>query len=329
MLSASASRRFISAAAAWRRSVGQLREAGVPEPELSASHLVASAAAAAEDLRWQDVRQRDDRELSREEETRLNGLVLARLCRVPVQYAVGDWDFRSLTVATRPPVFVPRPETEQLVSLALEYITDMKAARVLDVGTGTGAVALALLKEGHRDIRVDAVDTSAAAVALTAENAANVLTEGARARFRVALCKLNADGTFDAGQGDWTGPSGDDGCDKVAYDMVVSNPPYIPRRDLSRLPPEVSLYEDPRALDGGSDGLDCVRALLRYCSSRNSDSGSGGLRPGGVLLLELDPRHRHLLPRLLRHSDQHTFEGLRFSKDYSGKTRFAMLVKSS
>ncbi len=292
----------VTASEITRDIAARFKAADVPEPELSARHLVASAA------KLKFGRVKEDSQLSDGDLKSLARMVECRLARVPVQYIVGDWDFRSLVLATRPPVFIPRPETEQLVEATLERTSP--GCRILDVGCGTGAVALSLLMEGPDDASVVAVDQSAAACLLTMENAvANGLDLD---RFEVRQSKLMPEGDFEVGGGGQDGavPSGD-------FDVIVSNPPYVLRKDLSGLEPEVSLYEDLRALDGGSDGLEVIRSLLKLSEAR--------LTVGGHLLMETDPCHFVLLPQEMSSHDSLSL--LEYRKDFNGKDRFAILQK--
>jgi release factor glutamine methyltransferase len=161
---------------------------------------------------------------------RFEHLVARRAAREPVAYILGRRDFRRISLAVDRRVLIPRPETELLVEVGLGLAG---GARVLDVGTGSGAVALAL-KQERPDLRVSAIDIDPAALALARENASRL---GLAVRFAQA-----------------------DLLDEAAYDAVLANLPYVARG--SPLPPEVALYEPGRALFAGEDGLDLVRRLV-------------------------------------------------------------------
>ena len=293
-----------------REVSARLESSGVPEPELSARHLVAHVTnkTFSRLLRSDE----DDSEFPAERHARLETLISCRLSRMPVQYLVGEWDFRQLSsLKLHPPVFIPRPETEELVGLVLEdsglLLESDGAARAMEIGCGSGAVALSLLREAHGGLRVTAVDQSQAACELTLENAVD---NGLEDRLEVVRAKLLQDGTFDR-------PIQEE----IRLDLVVSNPPYVLRKDLARLQPEVTLYEDLRALDGGSDGLDVIRPILRLSSVR--------LRTGGRLYLEMDPCHFYLLPRALQEADD--LANLRLvecRKDFADRHRFAILERT-
>lgn len=160
--------------------------------------------------------------------------------REPVAYLVGHRGFRHLDLAVDARVLIPRPETELLVELAVAELP--QGARVVDVGTGSGAIALAL-KDERSDLEVHAADVSADALAVARANAA---------RLRLAVTFHEADLL------DGIGP----------VDAVVSNPPYVAESDRPTLPPDVIGHEPAGALFAGPDGLDVIRRLLAACGDR-------------------------------------------------------------
>jgi release factor glutamine methyltransferase len=186
-------------------------------------------------------------------------LIRRRLAGEPVAYLVGEQEFWSLPLAVDPRVLIPRRDTETLVETALRLARG--ARRIADIGTGSGAIVLALLKELPEATAV-AVDASEDALAVARANAER---HGMVERLRLV-------------RGDLVAPL--DG----GFDLVVSNPPYIPRGDLPGLSPEVR-REPPAALDGGADGLDALRRLVPAAKAK--------LAPGGWLLVE----HGHELLR--------------------------------
>lgn len=169
---------------------------------------------------------------------RLEAMLARRQAREPVSHILGHKDFWTLRLQVSPAVLTPRPETEVLVKTALEIAP--ARARVLDLGTGSGAILLALLSE-RADARGVGVDKSEAALAVARANAAALGFEN-RVQWR---------------HGDWgeglQGP----------FDLIVSNPPYVRTGAIALLAPEVSKYEPHIALDGGADGLDAYRLILR------------------------------------------------------------------
>lgn len=195
-----------------------------------------------------------ERPLSNEELAAFRERVKRRASREPLAYILGMTEFWSLPLKVTPDVLIPRPDTELLVEEALSRLSG--PARVLDVGTGSGALAVALAHE-RPACTVTAIDVSAAALAVAAENAGSNGV-GERIHFvQQDLQKLPA------------GP----------FDLLVSNPPYVPRGDLATLMPEVRDFEPQLALDGGSDGLDAYRALARQADAV--------LAPEGWLLVEV------------------------------------------
>ena len=195
-----------------------------------------------------------DRPLTAAELADFRERVGRRARREPLQYILGRSEFWSLPFRVGPAVLVPRPDTEVLVEEALARA--VPAACILDVGTGSGAIAVALAHELPA-ARLTAVDISSEALAIAAENAR---TNGVAERIDFATADLHVlpEGTFD---------------------LVVANPPYIPAADLAELMPEVRDYEPQLALHGGADGLDAYRALARQASRL--------LVTGGWLLVEV------------------------------------------
>jgi release factor glutamine methyltransferase len=211
-------------------SVDALRAAGVGEPRLDAEVMLAEATG------WERGRlaASPDAEISPAATRRFAAMVRRRLRREPVAYILGRRGFRHLELAVDPRVLVPRPETELLVEFALE----LRPRTVLDVGTGSGAVALAIAAE-LPDCEVTATDTSPGALAVAADNAERLGLAG-----RVA---------FLAG----TLPAGDE-----EFDLVVANLPYVSEGDWEGLQPEVTEWEPREALLAGPDGLDVFRAVI-------------------------------------------------------------------
>ena len=195
-----------------------------------------------------------DRPLSAEELGRYRERVARRARREPLQYILGRAEFWSLPFRVSPAVLVPRPETEVLVEEAL--LRTAPNANILDIGTGSGAIAVALAHE-LPEARITGIDISPEALAIAAEN---VRANGVAERVDLQLADLNQL---------TTGP----------FDIVVANPPYIADGDLAGLMPEVRDFEPTLALKGGPDGLDSYRALARQAVEL--------LVPGGWLLLEV------------------------------------------
>lgn len=201
-----------------------------------------------------------DRILEAREVNAISALAARRLKREPVSRILGKREFWDLDLAVSPDVLVPRPETETVVECALDFVVRnglrQEKLRILDIGTGTGALLLALLQELPHATGIG-TDISPAAIAVAVGNAARNKLD-ARASF--VVCNI-ADGVI--------GP----------FDLIVSNPPYIPHADIAALMPEVRNYDPALALDGGADGLDAYRAIAQAAPRL--------LAPGGRLIVEL------------------------------------------
>jgi release factor glutamine methyltransferase len=205
---------------------------------------------------------------------RLAGLLDQRVSRVPLQHLTGSAPFRHLELAVGPGVFVPRPETELLAGWALDRIAGLSAPTVVDLGSGSGAIALSVAHE-HPGALVVAVERDAGAIEWARHNAAARAAAG--------------DTTVEVLAGDMTDPGLLRDLDGTV-DVVVSNPPYVP--DGARLPREVADHAPPLALWGGPDGLDVVRGLLVTAARL--------LRPGGWLGIEHADQQGTALPALVR-----------------------------
>jgi release factor glutamine methyltransferase len=201
-----------------------------------------------------------DKPLAAPELTRVRDSVRRRLAGEPVAYITGAREFWSLPFTVSRAVLVPRPETEILVELALELIRRRQwgppSPIIVDVGTGSGAIAVACGRE-LPGATIVGVDRDAAALEVARQNAASLGVE-------LALL-----------EGDLLAPLAPD----LRPDLVVSNPPYVASGDLSRLAPEVRDWEPRQALDGGVDGLEVIRRLVPQAIAR--------LAPGGWLALEV------------------------------------------
>jgi release factor glutamine methyltransferase len=200
----------------------ELDEAGVPSPRVDAELLVAEVLGLSRTALYAA-----DGPLAEQELARLRELVERRRAREPLAYVLGEWGFRRLVLTVDGRALVPRPETEVVAERCLVLLRDLAEPRVLDVGTGSGAIALAIADE-HPGARVVAVDRSEGALALARENLARTGLEG-----RVELRRGNLlDGL--------EGP----------FDLVVSNPPYVPAEEFDSLQPEIRLYEPYDAVVG-------------------------------------------------------------------------------
>ncbi|HKY08935.1 MAG TPA: peptide chain release factor N(5)-glutamine methyltransferase [Candidatus Binatia bacterium] len=183
-----------------------------------------------------------------------------RLMREPTAYIIGGREFWSLDLDVTPDVLIPRPETELLVEIALVLLKESPSARarIVDVGTGSGAIAIALASE-LTNAEIIATDVSTEALSMAGRNA---VKNGVAGRIRLAA----GDPFAALAPGD-------------LVDLIVSNPPYIRRRDIDSLAPEISRWEPRGALDGGWDGLDYYR--------RMAAEAPGWLLPGSAIAVEI------------------------------------------
>ena len=221
-------------------------------------------------------------------ESRAFGRVLCQRCAgVPLQHLTGRQAFRGLDLAVQPGVFVPRPESEVLVQTALEKVGALERPIVVDVGTGTGAIALSI-KQEHPDAAVFATDLSSDAVALARSNAD-------RAGLDVTII-----------EGDLLSPLPSDLSRRI--DVVISNPPYVSTAEFAALPAEV-LADPELSLAGGAGGIQVIERLAR--------ESPAWLRRGGFLVVEIGSEQGMEVSALL--SDR--FEDVRVLPDLAGRDR--------
>jgi release factor glutamine methyltransferase len=243
-------------ATALRSALGQLETH--PTPHSDAEELLSRLLGVSRTA----LRMQGGRTLTPEQSGRWEAWLRRRAAHEPVQYITGRAAFRDLDLAVGPDVLIPRPETEGLVEAVLEVLRAARerwpAPRVLDLGTGSGAVALALASEWPAAV-VTATDASAPALRAARVNAAALALES-RIRFV---------------EGDWFAPLGPG----ERFEVVVSNPPYVATREWDTLPEDVRAFEPRQALFSGPDGLDAVRAIAR--------TAPGHLVTDGLLALEL------------------------------------------
>jgi len=249
-------------ASVYESSRKYLNAAGVPDADISARYLICEAAKLG--YRLSDFNKNQQRELGSDEIKAMQEFCEKRIARVPVQYIIGNWDFFGLTLECVEPVLIPRPETEELVEMIVESNADRRDTplRILDIGCGTGAIGLALLSQ-FPQAKCTAIDVSDQATSLAMRNARSVLGVGIEgqegldgaSRYQV---KHVAFMDFVREQMEVGEEAGE------RFDIIVSNPPYIPSSEMVTLQSEVRLYEDHGALHGGVDGLDIVRQIIRH-----------------------------------------------------------------
>ena len=248
----------------------RLRDAGIEAAALEARLIAATAAGKSTEKLLRDMRFYATDEVER----RAEEMVQRRLAGEPVAYITGVWEFRGLPMEVSRDVLIPRVDTEVLAETAIKYLKDTGRldARVLDLCSGTGCIGCAIAAELPR-VRVVLADVSAAAMDISRRNVErNGL--GGRVSFLPAdVMKLPPLMTG-------------------SFDLVVSNPPYIPTVEIMTLDPSVRDYEPVWALDGGEDGLDFYRAILKNWASV--------IRQGGELMFEVGEDQAERVKDLMR-----------------------------
>ncbi|MGD1878809.1 MAG: peptide chain release factor N(5)-glutamine methyltransferase [Kiloniellaceae bacterium] len=284
-------------------ATARLAAAGIEEPRRDARLLVCRLLGGGPEL----LLAHPDKPLSPAEDARVAAAVARRAAREPVSRILGEREFWSLSFALNAATLDPRPDSETLVEAVLAEAgarDDLAAPlRLLDLGTGTGCLLLALLSELPA-ARGTGIDISAQAVAQAAANAA-ALGLAARAHF--------LEHSWDAGlEGRDAEPWG-----AGSWDIIVSNPPYIVSAEIAGLAPEVAAYDPAAALDGGADGLDAYRALI--------PAAAAVLKPGGLLALEIGLGQGAAVEALLRAAG---LQPLRRAADLAGTDRCLLAAKA-
>jgi release factor glutamine methyltransferase len=270
----------------------------IDSPRTTAEILLAHAISA----KRIDLYLRYDQPLNSDELNRFKKLIKRRRNREPVAYILGRKEFWSMDLEVTRNVLIPRPETECLVERALESLAaDSNAGckSILELGTGCGAVVVALASENSRHSYLG-TDISSDAIGVARQNC---IRHGLGAQIRFMVADWFA--PFDAKSG--------------LFDLIVCNPPYIRSGDLKRLQPEIHAYEPVGALDGGEDGLDYLWHIIQ-CAYLY-------LKPAGVLLLEMGHDQKEPLKQMIAAGGQ--YEDAEFYKDYSGYDRIVSLRKRS
>lgn len=237
----------------WRLQAKRLREAGLDTPELDARLLVQYVLR----LDTTSLITREHEPVADHSVRAVDALIARRLEGEPVARLVGHQEFYGRDFVLGPDTLVPRPETELLVDVALERLKGRDRPRILDLGTGTGCIAISVLAE-REDAEAVATDISAGALAVAERNAQEL---GVGERLRLV-------------QGSWFSPlAGED-----RFDLILSNPPYIVSGVIPSLAREVRVHDPVLALDGGDDGLEAYRQIAAGADRH--------LKPGGALIVE-------------------------------------------
>ena len=248
----------------------RLRDAGIEAAALEARLIAASAAGKSTEKLLRDMRFYATDEV----EKRAEAMVRRRLAGEPVAYITGVWEFRGLPMEVSRDVLIPRVDTEVLAETAIKYLKDTGRldARVLDLCSGTGCIGCAIAAELPR-VRVVLSDVSPEAMEISRRNVSRNGLDGRISFLPADVMKLPPLMTG-------------------SFDLVVSNPPYIPTVEIMTLDPSVRDYEPIWALDGGEDGLDFYRAILK--------NWHGVIRQGGELMFEVGEEQAERVKDLMR-----------------------------
>lgn len=270
-----------------KRTTEFLAGRGVESPRLNAELLVGHALG----LKRMQLYLQFERPLTEPELEKIRPLVRRRAAREPLQYVLGETAFRDLTLGVDPRVLIPRPETERLVELVLQHRT-MAPATVLDLGTGSGAIALSLAR-AWPEAKVTAVDSAEGALAVAAANAVKNSLEG-----RVLFVRSDWFAALPAG---------------ARYEVIVANPPYLSEAEVAETEPEVRDHEPKSALSSRPDAAADLCAIIA--------ESPRWLVPGGLLALETGiGQHRNLLAA----AQQAGFTRAESHRDLTDRDRFVL-----
>ena len=275
---------------------------GVPDPLLDAQYIISHGLKMKNRM---DLYLNFEKPLSPAELDILRPLVARRANREPLQHIIGDTSFRGFTIKCDPRALIPRPETESLVDMAKDALKSIENPFIVEIGTGTGAIAISCAKE-IAGAKVLATDISEEALALAQENAAvNNLSDSLSFAKGDLLEAVTAE-TIKKATGDVFGEA------STKIDCLIANLPYIPDGEKGKLQPEVDKYDPALALFGGPDGLTLVRKLLQQTE--------GKLSAGAPIFLEIGSEQAEILKNEAGNYPWLEFTGIH--KDYCDNIRF-------
>jgi release factor glutamine methyltransferase len=278
----------------WLEAIGEaaqtLAKAGVDDPRANAEYLAAHAM----DLkRKSEIRELFDKEIPSTIAQQFQEFLNRRELREPLQYILGEWEFFGLPLKVNSSVLIPRPETELLVEEALQEAAQIEGAiSILDIGTGSGAIALAVASKLPK-AQIHGIDSSAEALALAEEN-----------RKLLGLSNVR----FHQTRNDWSDHS--DWSPSRRFDLIVSNPPYVSLEEFEQLEPELRLYEPREALTDESTGFTFYERIASLAPKL--------LAPNGRLLVELGFGATNAVSEIMH---LHRLEVLRVVDDLAGIPR--------
>jgi release factor glutamine methyltransferase len=246
-----------------RSAIVRLTDEHVPSPRLNAELLLMFAL----NCERAHLYAHPERELNKEEQSRYDEALTQRSKGVPAQYITGHQEFWGLDLIVSPAVLIPRPETEHLIETTLPLARAMKAPRIADIGTGSGAIALALAKE-LPDAEIHATDNSPVALEIAEANAARLQLEFRSANQHAPERRIFFHDTDLL-----------EGLEDAAFDIVVSNPPYVGLSEKDEVQLEVRKFEPRNAVFAGPTGLEVIEQLIPAAHT--------ALKPGGYLIMEI------------------------------------------
>lgn len=262
---------------------GYFEKKGLPEARLNAEHIIAHSLG----IKRLDIYLQFEKTLTKDELSQLKPLIEKRAERVPLQHILGTQPFRNVDIKVSRDVLIPRPETELLVDEVLKYIDTDADLEIAELGAGSGAILTALASE-RKNIKLTGTEISAAAIKVADENIAGY-------KDRISI-----------NQGDLFEP-----LTGKKYDIIVSNPPYIPEEEWENLMPEVRDHEPKSALVGGKDGLDFYRRIL--------NDAPNYLKKDGRIFLEIGDNQKDSVIKLAE--DCCKYDEIEIKKDLNGKDR--------
>ena len=272
------------------RSTEYLDSKGIESPRLNAEWLLAHTLG----KKRIELYLQFDRLLTKSETDAYRSLIRERVKNKPLQYIIGETDFMGIKIEVDENVLIPRPETEQLVELALERLKthNGRAIKILDVGTGSGNIAIALAKFLPA-VTITAIEISEKAIAVATRNAEqNEVAD----RINFIIHDIKSDEFTHTG-----------------FDMIISNPPYISLETMSSLSPDVREWEPETALTDFSDGLDMISEVIKLSMGR--------LNENGIILLEIGGnRQSEPLKKMLSKAG---YSNIKIGSDYNSHARFA------
>ena len=268
------------------------KDHSIDSPRLTGELLLAHTL----DIKRLDLYLQHDRPLSKKELSNFKALIKKRVENQPLAYIVGEKGFYDSDFIVTRDVLIPRPDTETIVEQAIKELKqNNKPCKILELGTGSGAIIISIALK-MPDNYYFASDFSSAALEVAQKNARKIVKHE---------IKFFASDWFAALH------------EKPCFDLIISNPPYIPSKDIAQLAPEIRKFEPMLALDGGKDGLDSFRIILK-----NADNY---LAPGGVILFEMGFDQKEGLINIVNKYSQ--YKSIKFIKDLAGHNRVAVIKK--